>query len=342
MPSPLISVLVATYNGDLFLRKQLDSIINQTYQDLEIIIQDDGSKDNTLKILQGYATDDSRIRLSQNKSNLGIVKNFYDLISKSNGEYIAISDQDDIWEIDKIEILINNISDSSLIYTDSTLIKDDDTPLGVTLLEQLGHAPKSGKFLMNLLTENTISGHACLFKADLKETILKSQHLDYHKSYMYDQLIGTIASFNNGVRYYEKPLTRHRIHSSNNHNTLEVEDKSDKSDKSDKKLLDKRQIARRKERRERKKAPFFHRKVNRTRIKIERARAKLVLLENIFSMYLVKKRSVFFLKSKPSVKFNTCFFNRKLYNELVASGFDKKEAQLLSIGKLYYAFFGIF
>jgi glycosyltransferase involved in cell wall biosynthesis len=339
--NPKVSILVATYNGEEYLHKQLDSIINQTHENLEIIIQDDGSTDNTLRILEEYAANDSRIHVSQNKSNLGIVQNFYDLISKSKGEYIAISDQDDIWEIDKIEILLNNISNYSLIYTDSELIKDDDSPWGTTLLKRLGYAPKSGRFLIDLFTENTISGHACLFKADLKNLILESQELSLHQDYMYDQLIGTIASFNDGVTYYDRPLTRHRIHESNNHNTLispKLREVPNGHAGPNLQTLEDKQAARRKARKERHFSSFRERKRNRMRTKIRNAYSMLVRLDILLSKYC---RESYDIKAIYKKKFRTCFFNKRLYNVLLSLEFNESTAKKLSRGRLYYLIFGI-
>ena len=99
--SPLVSIVMGTYNGQEFLCQQIDSIIGQSYSNLEIVIQDDGSSDETCNIVRRYASKDTRIRFFQNKENLGINQNFYDLIDKARGDYIAISDQDDIWKPNK-------------------------------------------------------------------------------------------------------------------------------------------------------------------------------------------------------------------------------------------------
>ncbi len=322
--NPKVSILVATYNGEKYLHKQLHSIVNQTYENLEILIQDDGSTDNTLKILHDFAATDSRVQVSQNKSNLGIIQNFYDLISQSSGDYIAISDQDDIWETDKIEILLNNIADASLIYTDSALIRDDDSSCGMTLLQKLGHTPQSGSCLMNLLSKNTVSGHACLFRSNLKNIILKNRYLKSNDAYMYDQLIATIASFNHGIIYYDRPLTRHRIHTSNNHNTFPKDVSSKKS------------------RSGRHKLNFFARKRQRTRLKTKRAYDKLMLLESMLQQCSTDSKNVLELKLSPTLMFNRCFFNRPLYKALVQLGMEKEVAKQLSFGKLYYTFLQVF
>lgn len=318
---PKVSILVATYNGEKFLRKQLDSIVNQNYQNLEIIIQDDGSNDDTLEILNEYAEKDDRISVSKNKKNLGIIQNFYDLISKSSGDYIAISDQDDIWEEDKIKILLENIEDSSLIYTDSALIRDDGSSVETTLLKELGLKPKFGQGLINLFESNTISGHACLFNSELKEIILRCRYMKPSTHFMYDQIIGAIASFSNGVKYYDKPLTFHRIHTSNNHNTTIFGESPRKS---------------------RANFIFTGRKKKRIRIKILRAYNRLVFLEIMFNTYYKGGGNPFATKPSPKDKFRKCFFNQKLYEALIKIGMNKKQAISTSRGRLFYIFFKIF
>ena len=93
----MISIAMATYNGEKFLRYMLDSILSQTYQDIELIICDDNSSDSTCLILKEYEKNNSRIKLYFNESNLGFIKNFEKAISLCSGDYIALSDQDDIW-----------------------------------------------------------------------------------------------------------------------------------------------------------------------------------------------------------------------------------------------------
>src|ERR1700744_3577317 len=97
MEEPLISVALCTYNGEKYIKEQLDSIINQTYTCIEVIIVDDGSTDSTYDIISDYALRDNRIKCFKNETNLGFNKNFEKAVSLTSGEYIAISDQDDIW-----------------------------------------------------------------------------------------------------------------------------------------------------------------------------------------------------------------------------------------------------
>src|ERR1700741_3685870 len=110
-PQPLVSVALCTYNGEKFLEKQLDSIFLQDYSNLEIVVVDDCSKDNTWDILQRYAHNNERLRLYRNRRNLGYSRNFEKAIKLCRGDLIALADQDDIWEKEKIRILANSMDE---------------------------------------------------------------------------------------------------------------------------------------------------------------------------------------------------------------------------------------
>ena len=109
-----VSVVMATYNGEKYIREQLDSIINQTYPIHEIIIQDDCSTDGTVAIIEEYVTRHANIKLFVNEQNLGFNENFKTAVMRATGEYIAISDQDDVWFPEKIEFQVKTIGNHSL------------------------------------------------------------------------------------------------------------------------------------------------------------------------------------------------------------------------------------
>ena len=119
--SRLVSVVLGTYNGETFLREQLDSVLAQTYPDIEIIAVDDGSTDNTVGILREYAARDSRIKIYVNETNLGFIRNFEKGCSLSNGHWISVCDQDDYWYPEKIEKMVRAIGDNPMVYCDSEL-----------------------------------------------------------------------------------------------------------------------------------------------------------------------------------------------------------------------------
>ncbi len=103
MNDKLVSVIIPVYNVEKYIREAIQSIQNQTYKNLEIIIIDDGSTDNTYNILEELAKNDNRVKLYRNEKNLKIVKTLNRALSLANGEYIARMDGDDISAIDRIE-----------------------------------------------------------------------------------------------------------------------------------------------------------------------------------------------------------------------------------------------
>ena len=120
---PLVSVVMATYNGERFIGAQLNSILEQTYPNLEVIIVDDGSTDGTANLLKQYAERFNNIRLFFNEQNIGYVRNFEKGMLLAAGEFLALSDQDDIWDKQKLSLLMQEIGDYPIAvsYTHLTL-----------------------------------------------------------------------------------------------------------------------------------------------------------------------------------------------------------------------------
>lgn len=118
-----IEILMATYNGEKYIKEQIDSIINQTYKNWKLLIRDDNSKDKTTKILKKYEKKDARIELiKDNKGNLGFVKNFEELIKNSKEKYIMFSDQDDYWLENKLEVYIDKLNKLSKDELEKSLL----------------------------------------------------------------------------------------------------------------------------------------------------------------------------------------------------------------------------
>ncbi len=206
---PLISVVVTTYNAGNYLKPQLDSILHQTYTHLEIIIADDCSTDGTVETLKDYANKDPRIKLICHETNLGFVKNLEDALSHTKGELIAISDQDDIWELDKLTLLQENLGDASAIYSDSQIINGEGEFSGFTVLNMIRvNFAAEGNDPLLVLHKNHVSGHALLFNRDI---LL----LPFSERFIYDHQLAFLALAHKGLKFFNKPLVRHRIHGKN-------------------------------------------------------------------------------------------------------------------------------
>ena len=100
--SKRVSVVMATYNGEPYLQEQLDSIVAQTYPVHELIIQDDGSSDRTVDIARSYELRYPFVHVFVNEQNLGFQENFRTAVMRATGDFVALSDQDDVWFPEKI------------------------------------------------------------------------------------------------------------------------------------------------------------------------------------------------------------------------------------------------
>ena len=110
---PLVSIALCIYNGERFLKEQLETLVNQTYKNIEIVAVDDCSTDSSVLILETYKAKYPFINIHRNARNLGYVKNFEKAISLCKGDFIALSDQDDIWDPDKIKLQAAQIEPAS-------------------------------------------------------------------------------------------------------------------------------------------------------------------------------------------------------------------------------------
>ena len=129
MENKKVAVIMSTYNGEKFVREQLDSIINQTYKNVEIVVRDDGSSDNTVAIIKEYQQANKNITLHEGK-NLGFVKSFFELLKLADADYYSYADQDDVWIENKIELAVeelNKLDDSkpNMVFGNSDYYNED-------------------------------------------------------------------------------------------------------------------------------------------------------------------------------------------------------------------------
>lgn len=201
---PLVSIAIATYNGAKYLEEQLESILHQTYDSIEIIICDDQSSDNTISIIKRYQNNDIRIKLFINDKNLGYVKNFEKAISLCTGTYIALSDQDDIWSLNKIEVLLKNIGCNFLIHSDVSLIDEKGEVIAKTWKNEI----KTHKVFEDFLFSNVVTGCTSMFKNELLKDLLPfPEALAYH-----DWYLAIHAARHKKIVYLNKSLVQYRQH----------------------------------------------------------------------------------------------------------------------------------
>jgi len=213
-----LSVALCTYNGELYLKRQLDSILNQTYPIDEIIIVDDCSSDSTRSILNDYKEKFSSIKLFFNEENLGPNGAFKYAISLASNEFIALSDQDDIWFENKVELQMTGILKNGhhlekkpiLSFHDLCLIDENDRITDNSFWKVHKFMPESFTF-KKLLISNIVTGCTCVINKSMRDELVKC---DMQNIIMHDYLIALIGYGFGTVIYISEPLMYYRSHSS--------------------------------------------------------------------------------------------------------------------------------
>ena len=218
----MISVAMTTYNGEKFVQEQIISIINQTKKVDEIIICDDCSTDHTTEIIQSLQNQykDFNIKLYFNEKNLGYRENFKKAISLCTGDYIFLSDQDDIWKEKKIEEMTKKMQmnanievlASSFTYIDenSTLLKGEEKNNTLYLGNIVDKQLKPIKF-EELLVHNYFQGCTLVMNKAMNEIFLTY----FTNQIPHDWLIVILSAARQSMYFWNSPLSYYRIHSNN-------------------------------------------------------------------------------------------------------------------------------
>lgn len=210
-----VDILVATYNSEInYLKKQIDSLINQTYSNIKIYISDDASNNiNVKELLIEYEKKDNRIKLFLQEKNLGLNSNFEFLLKQSTSKYIVFCDQDDIWHEDKIEKMVEKIQNENvdLLYSDARQIDENDVVLHNSYLKYKKLPIIKGKNKSILFARHTILGCTQMITKDVKEKMVnfKSQVIAH------DWLSVVIANEGKGISYIDEKLIDYRLHTNN-------------------------------------------------------------------------------------------------------------------------------
>lgn len=198
-----ISVCMATCNGEKYIGEQLDSILMQLGHADEVIISDDGSTDDTLNIIESL--NDIRIKVFVNSRKLGVVSNFNSALTHASGDVIFLSDQDDIWLHNKVELCLKRIIDYDLIVTNC---KVTDEHLSIVHASYFEYANSGPGFFKNIY-KSTYLGCCLVFRRNLLGLILPipPRLMLYH-----DWWIGFLAESKYSVHFEETPLLLYRRH----------------------------------------------------------------------------------------------------------------------------------
>ena len=216
-----VAVVVCTYNGEKFLAEQLQSILDQTHPPDGIIVSDDGSSDSTLDVVEEFSSRDSGAKRPQwtvqsRKKPLGVAGNFASALKKAQGDFVALADQDDVWEPNRVEKGLARFRDGVLlVHSDATLIDEAGQPTGslMSALRLTGGERRSllsGNALDALLRRNLVTGATTMIRASLLQ-----QALPIPEGWVHDEWLGLVAAMKGGVVFSEESLVRYRQHGSN-------------------------------------------------------------------------------------------------------------------------------
>lgn len=183
---------MATYNGERYLRRQVESILAQLADGDELIVSDDGSTDGTLELLESLA--DPRLRIMHNSGRHGVNANFDNALRHAGGDYIFLSDQDDVWLPGKVQVCIEQLQEADCVVHDAIVIDSDNSVLCHSFFDSRGSGPG---FWKNLY-KNTYLGCCMAFR---REVCAKALPIPVTKCFYQDNWIGSIADASFRLRF---------------------------------------------------------------------------------------------------------------------------------------------
>ena len=203
-----MSVCVASYNGAMYIEKQLHSILDQLQSNDEVIIVDDCSFDDTVNIIESFK--DSRIKLFKNTKNIGVVGTFNKALKNTNGDIIFLSDQDDEWLDNKVSFIKNFFisNDIDMVVHDAKIMQGG-TIVTNSLFGQIG----SSSGLFKNIYSNSYTGCCMAFRRTILRKILP---IPNKKGIFHDAWIGILAKFYKfKVIFIATPLIVYNRHETN-------------------------------------------------------------------------------------------------------------------------------
>jgi glycosyltransferase involved in cell wall biosynthesis len=221
-PARGVEVLLATYNGERFLREQIESILAQEYADLTILARDDGSSDGTEALLAEYAVrDPRRMRLVVDGERSGSAQaNFLRLLRASSAPYVCLSDQDDVWLPHKISACMramqhmeaeHGVAAPLLVFSDLRVVDERLQPLHASFWRHERVDPSSIHRLRSMLHQNMLTGCTAMLNRALVELVLTMPE----EASMHDRWIALVAAALGHSTSLPEPMVLYRQHAAN-------------------------------------------------------------------------------------------------------------------------------
>ncbi|MBP9765906.1 MAG: glycosyltransferase [Candidatus Pacebacteria bacterium] len=213
--NPKVSIIMPVYNGEKFLRESIESVLNQTFDNFEFIIINDGSKDNSLNIIKEYDVKDKRIKIID-QENKGVSSSRNNGIKSSNGKYITFIDCDDIWLINKLETQINEFEKdkelkicgtwAKVINEYGEIISNFNYPPLTNILIRIESIYKNPFITSSIIFKKEIIDNKKLFLPKMK----LAEDYEFITKYIYK----------NKSKNINQTLIKYRIHQNNSDNTI--------------------------------------------------------------------------------------------------------------------------
>ena len=225
-----VSIAMATYNGETYLKEQLDSLRAQTYPVDEVIICDDRSKDQTVSILEHYIEENhlSHWKVTVNEQNKGFIGIFFGALEQTTGDVIFMCDQDDVWEQNKVQEMVSYLQTHPKVEALNTavrLIDQQGAPIPVkkkrgycnaNILHMNVKENASAEIDFPFLVKSNVSpGCTMCITKSLKEKVLPYRELCVTDQVPHDWFFNLMASLEQGVVFYNKAFTGYRMHENN-------------------------------------------------------------------------------------------------------------------------------
>ena len=224
-----IDILLATYNGEKYLKEQIDSILNQTYKNINLIISDDASKDGTREILKQYEEKDSRIKVFYQEKNLGYVKNFEFLLKQVKSDVFMLSDQDDVWLPEKVEKTYEKLENENadLAFGDLEVVDQELNTMYPSFNDFMKLSRKIKKYINSYKLNYLyccITGCTLMLKSKWIPKILPIP--EDSKRLIHDHWIGIMVGVNGGKSVYvPEKYIKYRQHGDNQVGTEKISHK---------------------------------------------------------------------------------------------------------------------
>jgi glycosyltransferase involved in cell wall biosynthesis len=224
----LVSVLMGSYNHQKYVGEAIESVLNQTFPDLELIIVDDYSTDTSRRIIEKYQAKDERIRAFFHDKNMGIATTINDSLKKVRGKFVCFIGSDDVWFPYKLErqLALIKSHENQILWSDGEIIDGNGASTGATFIgmHSAQNRKKSGNLFKEILWDNYIFGQSLLIKKEFVGDLLFDPNLHFLNDYKFFADLARKHEF----FYSPEPLAKYRVHGGNSiskNRTLWLEDR---------------------------------------------------------------------------------------------------------------------